>query len=72
VERGGHEYRELDAERVLVQFRFTVRGKRSGLELGQIRTTGASLFHVRDGRVAKLVQYLDLGLALDDLGLARD
>src|SRR5512132_905256 len=39
------EYRELDGERVLVLVHFSARGKTSGLELGQIRTKGASLFH---------------------------
>jgi len=62
------EYRELDDARVLVPFQFTARGKRSGLELGQIRTTGASLFHLRGGRVSRLVQYMDLDRALADLG----
>ena len=38
------DYRELDAEHVLVPFRFGGRGKTSGLELGQVRTKGASLF----------------------------
>jgi ketosteroid isomerase-like protein len=64
------EYRELDAERVLVLFHFTARGKVSGLEVGQIWTKGATLFHVRDGKITRLVQYLDRELALADLGLA--
>jgi ketosteroid isomerase-like protein len=64
--------RELDAERVLVPFQFSGRGKTSGLELGQIRTKGASLFHVRDGKVTRLVQYFDRERALADLGLAPE
>src|SRR5215207_8935408 len=53
------EYRELDPERVLVLFHFSARGKTSGLWLGQIGTKGASLFHLRGGKVTRLVQYLD-------------
>jgi len=66
------QYRELDAGRVLVLFRFTGRGKTSGLEAGRIRTTGAQLFHVRGGRVTRLVQYWDREHAFADLGLASE
>ena len=45
------EYRELDGERVLVLHHWSGRGKTSGLELGQMRTKAASLFHVRGGKV---------------------
>src|SRR5437870_6351158 len=38
------EYRELDAERVLVLVRWSGRGKTSGVELGQISAKGAGLF----------------------------
>jgi ketosteroid isomerase-like protein len=65
-------YRELDDERVLVLARLSGRGRRSGLELGQVRTKGATLFHVRDGKVTRIVTYLDRELALADLGLAPD
>ena len=34
------EYRELDDERVLVFFRFSGRGKRSGLDLAQMHPLG--------------------------------
>jgi ketosteroid isomerase-like protein len=63
------EYRELDGGRVLVLFHFSARGNASGLEVGQIWTKGASLFHVRDGTVTRLVQYLERERALADLGL---
>jgi len=66
------EYRELDGERVLVLFHFSARGKTSGLEVGQIGTKGASLFHLRGGKVKRLVQYLDREHALADLGLAPE
>ena len=51
------EYRELDGERVLVPFIRRARGAASGVELDG--TLGASLFHVRDGRVTRLVVYLE-------------
>jgi ketosteroid isomerase-like protein len=63
------ECRELDGERVLVLYRRSGRGKSSGLELGQLRSKGAALFHVRDGKVTKLVFYWDRERALADLGL---
>jgi ketosteroid isomerase-like protein len=63
------EYRELDGERVLVLDHASGRGRTSGLELGQMRTQGAKLFHVRDGKVFRLVAYLDRDRALADLGL---
>jgi ketosteroid isomerase-like protein len=64
------EYIQLDGERVLVLFRVLGRGKTSGLELGELQEGGASLFHVRDGKVTKLVTYPDPDRALADLGLA--
>lgn len=51
------EYRELDRERVLVLDHFSGRGKASGLELGQIGSAGAWLFHIRDGKVMRMVRY---------------
>ena len=52
------EYRELDDERVLVLVHFSGRGKTSGLDLGQMRRRGANLFHIRDGKVTRLVRLL--------------
>jgi ketosteroid isomerase-like protein len=63
------EYRELDGDRVLVLLRNTGRGKTSGLELGQIHTKSANLFHIHDGKVTRLIMYFDWELALADLGL---
>jgi ketosteroid isomerase-like protein len=65
-------YRELDRERVLVLTRGSGRGKTSGLELAQIRTQGAHLFHVRYGKVTRFVVYWDRDRALADLGLASE
>jgi ketosteroid isomerase-like protein len=66
------EYRELDSERLLVLIQYSGRGKTRGLELGQIGATQAHLFHVRDGKVARLVAYWDRELPLTDLGLAPE
>jgi ketosteroid isomerase-like protein len=60
------EYRELDRERVLVLTRQRGRGKSSGIEMRQQR---ASLFYVRDGKVARRINYWDRDRALADLGL---
>src|ERR1700738_3274860 len=64
------ESRELDGERVLVLAHFSGRGKTSGLELGRMPSNEASLFHVRDGKVTRLVLYANREHALADLGLA--
>jgi len=63
------EYRELDDHRVLVLYHFFGQGKTSGVELDKVRTKAAHVFHVDEGRVAKLVIYLDRQRALADLGL---
>jgi hypothetical protein len=42
------------------------------VELGQIRTDGAIVFHIRDGTVARLVFYFDRERSLADLGLAAE
>jgi ketosteroid isomerase-like protein len=65
------EYRELDNERVLVLAHRSGRGKMSGLEIGQMGQ-GASLFHVRGGKVTRIVNYFDRERALADLGLTPD
>ncbi len=65
----GDEYRALDDERVLVLMHFSGRGKTSGLEVGGIRMKGANLFHVRGGKVTRLVLYWDRERAFTDLGL---
>jgi ketosteroid isomerase-like protein len=63
------EYRALDDERVLVLMHFSGRGKTSGLELGDIQMKGANLFHIRGGRVTRLVTYWDRERAFADIGL---
>jgi ketosteroid isomerase-like protein len=66
------EYHELDGERVLVLLDRSGRGRASGLEIGQMRTKGAHLFHVRGGKVTRFVFYWDRERALADLGLAPE
>jgi ketosteroid isomerase-like protein len=65
------EYRELDGERVLVLIHHRGRGKTSGLELAQMQTKNATLFHIRAGKVTRLVVYWDRERALADLGLSE-
>jgi ketosteroid isomerase-like protein len=62
------KYRELDDERVVVLHHYTGRGKTSGLELGRMGSKGANVFHIRDGRVTRLVLFFH-DHALADLGL---
>jgi ketosteroid isomerase-like protein len=66
------EYREIDSERVLVLVKHSGRGKASGLEIAEIREGGANLFHIRDGKVTRLVIYPNRDRALADLGLTPD
>ena len=42
------------------------RGKESGVETG---TKAAALFHIRDGKVTRLVSYWERDHAFADLGL---
>ncbi len=63
------EYRDIDDERVLVLAQFFGRGKTSGLDLAQVKPQTAHVFHVREGKVVKLVTYWDRERAFADLGL---
>jgi ketosteroid isomerase-like protein len=65
------EYRELDDERVLVLQHYGGRGKTSGVEVTQMAAKGATLFHIRDGKVTRLFVYFDRERALEDLGLSE-
>ena len=60
------EYRELDGERILVLHNISGRGKASGL---QLESKTANLFHIREGKVTRLVAYFDPERALADLSL---
>jgi ketosteroid isomerase-like protein len=64
------DYRELDDVRILALTRSTAHGKGGGLVVGQMRTKGAVLYHLRGGKVTRLVYYWDREHALADVGLA--
>lgn len=66
------EYRDLGDGRVLVLFRYSGRGKRSGLEIGRLRAEGVGLFEIRAGKVIRVVQYWNRERGLAELGLAPD
>ena len=56
-------------DRVATRLRHYGRGKRSGVELGEVGAKGAHIFHVRDRKVVKRVFYMDRDRALGDIGL---
>jgi ketosteroid isomerase-like protein len=61
------EFREGSDGRVLALTQNSGRGKTSGLELGQMKTQGANLFQIRDGKVIRLSVYWDQDQAVADL-----
>ena len=63
------EYRRLGDDRVIVLDRWGGHGKTSGLDLGELETNGAWVFDIRDGRVTRMIRYMDRANALADLGL---
>ena len=65
------QYVPLDGERVLVLMHNSGRGKASGFDLGQLENRGANLFHVRDGKVTRLVLYFERERALEAVGLSE-
>jgi ketosteroid isomerase-like protein len=66
------EFRELDEARVLVLAHFEGRAKISGLDMAAADAKGANLFHIRDGRVARLEVWGERRTALADLGLTAE
>jgi hypothetical protein len=66
------EFCELDAARVLVLHNWGGRGKASALAVERMGAKSATLFHIRDGKVTKLVAYWYRERALTDLGLAQE
>lgn len=67
------EYRQLDDERVLVLIHSSAaRAKSTGLDLGEVQRKAANLFHVRGGKVTRLVLFCDRERALTDLGLTSE
>jgi ketosteroid isomerase-like protein len=65
------EFRQFGAENVIVLDHFSGHGKTSGLDLGQIEAAGAWVFHIRDGKVMRMIRYMDREKAFADLGLAE-
>lgn len=65
------QFRVLDDERVFVLVRLSGRGKTSGLDIQATQATGAQLWHIRGGKVVRLILYWSSGQALADLGLTR-
>jgi ketosteroid isomerase-like protein len=64
------EFRELDDHRILVPVHRLARAKGSGLEMTEMmRTQGANLFHLREGKVTRFVVYWDRDRAFSDLGV---
>ena len=47
-------------------------GNSRWMELGQMRTKAANLYHVRGGKVTRLVIYMDRERAFADLGLPSE
>jgi ketosteroid isomerase-like protein len=66
------EYVELDDERVLVLIHVTGRGRSSGLDVEQMHAEGANVFHIRGGKVLRIVAYVGRDRAFADLGLPRE
>ena len=72
VHHQADEYIELDHERVLVLQHLLGRGKTSGVDLEQVPSHGgAVLFHLRDGKVTRIVGYFEREGALADVGLSK-
>ena len=63
------DYRALDGERILVLDHRSGQAKTSGVDLAHVSTQGGTVWHVRDGKVTRLVLYFDRDRALADLGL---
>jgi ketosteroid isomerase-like protein len=66
------EYREPDDKRVVVLDRFVAHGRTSGLSLDETGPQRLNVFHIHDGRVTKLVRYLERETGLANLGLAPE
>jgi ketosteroid isomerase-like protein len=65
------EFIELDADSVLALVHYSGRGKMSGVDIGELPSKTAAVFHLRDGKVTRYIVYGDRDRALADLGLER-
>ena len=65
-------YREIDDDRVLALGHRTGRAKASGVDLAQMPNQSATILEIHDGKVTRLVIYVDREHALADLGLAPE
>jgi ketosteroid isomerase-like protein len=63
------EIRELGDGRVLVLMWHCGRGKASGVGIDEMKTPGANVFAIREGKVVRLCLFWDREDALADLGL---
>ena len=68
------DYRAIDDERVLVEITVQGRGRTSGLDIATMAAArgSANVFHVRGGKVTRLLAYFDRDQALADVGLATE
>jgi ketosteroid isomerase-like protein len=58
------EVRQLDGDRVLALFHFSGRGKTSGVDLAELQSQAAAVYHIRQGKLTQIVRYWN--------GLARE
>src|SRR5689334_15808247 len=65
-------FHDLDDGRVLVFLHWSGRGKTSGVDVERIQTEVATVFHLTNGKVTRLVLYFDRARALADLGLEKE
>jgi hypothetical protein len=66
------EYRELDADRVLVLNRLSGRGRGSGVGLTHTPQHTVRVFETHKGKVTRMSVYFDRDRALADLGLKEE
>ncbi|HEX3511427.1 MAG TPA: nuclear transport factor 2 family protein [Solirubrobacteraceae bacterium] len=64
------DFREIDGHRILVLDKRSGLSRTTGLQLRTVRTEGARVFHLSDGKVTRIVVYFDRHRAFADLGVA--
>ncbi len=63
------EFRLFGADDVIVFDHYGGHGRASGLDLGEIQAPGAWVFLIREGKVVRMIRYMNGDRALADLGL---